>query len=1643
MVVSTIEVRAVNDVKPLKPIQPTQLWGFDNALSLLKSYQDPYIIDALDEFLLINSKVLLNPSPFKRTKEVSGKDTKELSLRNILYSDISSNNVKDAEKISNLLNLDYSDVLRVVSQTSKRIPERKVYNYDKLKSKLPDDREKFLEEERILLYSSRVLRERRTILHLVIELLNNKSNNGSSSTIQNLGKEIYLSKTYTTDLINSLEEQVNALSNRSFVTGFSDELDEIINTESILLIVDHMKILVELLVQNPSIHEETIRLWFNFMSSTNFIQSLGPFVSHNESFMLMQALTTIISILLLDLENNYGSDTGSTQFMNNVETFLSINNAIIHPANLNSIVMYSWSIILLRKSLLLQEYKDLPSSMAFTKEFPIQKIDDNINDLNMRCIQLDVFESLAKLNNLLKFDNIYPAILTSVILSAMPLISFTPAIASSVSSVLKTAPNSVIEKFFDNESTANAIILARTKFPVSLTPYVKLASINGNFAFHEFKDLKSYISVFTKMEFNKLYQIDDENTDLVKLTQSIDVYPPYELNKKLSLVLNKGTKAKILPAANEDEILVTFLYKYNGWAFLGRILQNVSKVFDSSDNEKVEFVINIIDLLSKAVTDNSIDDAQKILNYMSAYTDDSDIVEVILRLFEQGLHARKVDILESVINFLTASMPFLSYRIWPYLSKSSLLSNGGKEGFASIIFGAIEMVNGDFKFTVSLIKLADSLVQNCLSLHDDYPEKSKSSILDRVINHMILIFESFIHCRFNESYQKMEIGVLILDILSNILATVHGIDNENNLSNNKITKVFSEASSRIITSFLISGTDFPRSTFPILSMIESLSTNMALYEVSDISGFWYDNWIRCSLAFSQLIVSIRSLLSLPPSAFERSLFTKLPMLVNTYSQCETLRKDILDLITTLTNGKWVNEPTPSLLSHLGRDHAQVLLHSLASDLENSFDDYKMKISLYDFICAVMDGNQEGLSVLFISGRDVFGDFTKTSEAKTEDQKPISLLNILKKNVRDIKYYPNSVSLHLADAISLAFNSWTTARENDNDVEFVNELILKIQSPINELPKNTEEYIAACYELKLMSKIAEILSSFLFTTKNEICRKNIVKLISSDDFINNLEKLFRIHNYQPSLHSSLQTSFAKAFPGFELSEFTCSLLKRNRFGISAVYSLVLMDRLFNDSPAWGQLREEVVASSINLQYLNAQASVAKSFGALITAFCRRSPSSLNSKFLNFVSHLLKINVTEGVPSDFFSDIFQERIELAFFVEYTIYTTPEIKKDVKIVLEIIKACSELLSASSMNFLKNLNEDSGNYRPLLRILYCSLNIIKENSDMLIEYLSIFRDLFDLIITKATRNLFIEIQNDVYLSRTDKKHISNKMNGRLDDLMLILSILKVFVRMKSSPSLNHEMASLIEDNGTIKAVLNLYSLSHLIKVNEEHIFAQLSLMFIQELMSIEVMAERLISSGVFLVIVQSKISGPIQTGGLNSLTSPYYHGIWTNGILPIFLTALSKLGPSIIPEVCLALQAFGKQIESCIESWSKDSSTIRITSATISETSQILLLFRILQSLNINEYLKQINIQSTLEVSGPDFVDMQVLPGLESEARRVDFVECINNLLKHPKFLSSRIVPCSPEEQRIVEKGDVAYSKFVNNSIEDIRELKDFFNQ
>ncbi|KAI3402661.2 NUP188 [Candida oxycetoniae] len=1637
---------------PLKPIQPTQFWTFENALALIKDCQDPYILEALNEFLLLAKDLLLDPTPFAarpQSKTKLNADSREITLRGILYTDITKQNIEDAELLAKYLELDVKEVVRVISQTSKKIPAKPLHPL-KFKSKISDDKEHQSHNDRIRLYIWNILRERRIILRIASESLSNKTNQYASSVIRNLGKEIFLSKSYFNSLIKSVRDiSVKKLMGGTYKSNLSNSIDETIHNETVLFCIESCKLLFEIALQNPLVTKEAVKDWFDIMRETDFAVALGSKLKYHESFEVLQALYTVISIEFLDLENTFDSlnaqENKSSSYMGDLDTFCLINSIITSDYNYNPVLLFSWSIILLRKLCFLQEFPDSSVSKAFNPRLTVSVIDNEVNQINKKCLNLNVFGFLQKINETLHYDNRYSASLATIITSSISLLELTPDVTTCIVEVIRNCPNNVVEQFFSNEAVADAIIIAKTKFPLLLTPYIKLTSINGNVALHEFNYLKSYIQVFKKDEFDKLYQIDDQNLDLVKIKSEVTLNPPFESNRKLTMALAPGTKAKLLPAAKSDEVLVTFLYQYNGWAFLGRILQNILKL-NSIDSLQEEILVDILNLTSNVAIDNEDNEIKLVLEAMSAYTDNSDIIEVILRFLEMSLHQRNVKVLPPIIKLLTNLVPFVSNQIWSYLSKSSLFSRDGKEQMALKIFGAVEMINGDYEFSLSLVKFASVLVADCISLDETFSEQSKSNTMTKLVHTLMFLFENFTHCRFNCFHQQLELGVLLLDLFSTILTTTYGI--ENGLSMGKgFHRILHPASVVILDSFLATDINSARTSLPLLNTVVNVSENLDLYELTDTSGFWYDSWIRCSFSFTQLVLSLRSLLNFKPSALERELLQKAVNLVKIFAEVESYRKIVLDLLSCLISGKWDDNSNngnnsnnnnndrgmPSFLSHLGTYNAQVLKCSVAAGLDNSFDDYKIKISIHDFVCAVMRSNQQGLIILFNSGGGEWirgatemqsGNNNKNENNTGRDtivsSSGVSIVELLKKNVREMKYYPNSVSVHLVDALALACNSWSTVKEYKYDEEFIKLLIGRVKLQITDIPTSPEMFISRCYELKLVAKIADILALYLFTTKNEKCQKQILEFVNSDNFIDIAKKKFEITHYQSSLHLNLEEAFKNAYPNFKLSQFTTALGKRNRVGVNVIYNLALMDTLFKSSGEnWVQIREQIIASSINIQFITSQLESAKSFGILLTSFCRRYEGVLNVKLLGFINFLFQTNIIENIPSEQFQSVYSARIELGFYLIYSFYKREnKLQGQGKPLLDIIKSASTLLSARSSNNYANSNasggsnETRGTYRQLLRTIFCALKFIEDDSSIITEFLSLFKDLFESIVTKRIKMISIEVQHDVSISRSGKnneKVDSEKLSERLDDLSLILSVLKVFTNLKSNGSIfQRELTKLTDESRIVKTLLNMYANSIFLEPNDESSIARLSLEYLRQLMSIRSIAENIIESGLFIVLLQSPVSRDFRAGGLSIMHEPKAYQLWVDGVLPLLITCIRALGPCIFPEIRVVLSFFSKQILYVMENWSGGA----ISTAGVAETNQILVIYDLLSSVSVED----------ASTDGS-------FPVLDSEDKREELSERLSNLLKHPKYLRSRIVRSN--EHQVVD------DQVVKNIVSAIRDM------
>lgn len=1598
----------------LRPMEQSASWTFALALALLKLPPEPSVADALDEFLLHSSDVLQQPLPFAPTGQTPPKS--EFTLRGILYTGVSAEMIAQAKHISSVVHADILDTLRVMLQTDQRVPVLGADSPKKnaLPSRLPADAP--LGEARVVVYVLALLQERNTVLRIAEECFDAFLEDAQLSVARNLGKAFVLSPTYALEAIKTLDLLVSDLLADQ---DENDELAALVFAEKLLYTARLLAFLHTIFAGQAAVPVLVVSAWFAFMEKSHFTLNLGR-ISSRESFSLIHALSTVVTLLLVDL------GASNSPFWSDPTVFARANSVIVHTPS-NSIIRYAWLLTLYKASVVLDVPEEASAAaLAVSKVADVQK---DLSTLQFYLQNTHVFREISELNKFLQFDNTFAITLSALILDALPVVTMNPEIASCVSNVLGSAPNATVQNFFESEVAQREIILARAKFPASISPYLRLAAINGTFALHEFQELKSYMSAFNEEEFGMLCDIDLENTDLVKLTKMVDVYPPFEVGKKLSMVLGFDTKGKIIPTERENEILVAFLYKYNGWALLGRILKNISTFFDITQEDKMLVLEDLLDLCIKTFELSSTSDTQSVLDFMSAYVDDSDVVDILFRLLEQTLHNRSVTLLGKLLQILATLMPVVSSRIWPYLSTCSLLSLKGKEGFLSILFSSIEMVSGDYSFTTALVRFVFAVAENCLQMTQDYPSEAKSGILARFVEHLVLVFESYPSCKFNDGFQKLHLGVLILDAFRQILEAIYMIDPKVP-ANKKPTKVFAQAASSILEPFLLTDSDLTRSASPIFQMIEALSASTVLYEASDISGYIGNVWVHTALSFARLLLVVRSLKGDAPSRFEKELFARLPQLVTIYSRGGAHRKVVLDLISALTSGVWDSEPMPSMLAHLGRDSARIFLHSLATDLANPFDDYAIKISIYDLLCSIMGANQQGLSVLFISGRDVFGGASQTDlRSKSET---VSLLSIMKKNVSTSTYYPFSVTVHLLDAIALAFNSWATAGIDDSDPVFVKDLVGmmdKFEKPA--AIKRTFDFVISSYDCKVHAKVAEILSLVLFTTRNEKCKETIIDLLRSQDFIEKIPGYLSIENYSTTLYDHVQTQFEQTFPNYKLAEFSVAIQKRNRFGYGAVYDLLLMDPLFQSHPNWGHLRQLIVSSSTNIQYYNAQIALSRSIGALIATFCRKHPNKLSSNYSVLITKLLAIrDPTDSYTKGFNSENYFERVELAFLLAYSMNGVESIRKSPANAIDIVEASGALMASQEVGYLNGQpKKDGPSYRSLLRLVYIALSNLRDHHEQVITRFGVLLDFFEFTIAKGTKNIIIELQNDVYLSRTNKKHVSGNLGEKLDDLKLILSILKCYTTLHISPALFEKLFRNLEENGTVETVLSLYSFSHLILVNDEPLFAQLSLMFVQQLLTVETFADKFANANLFMVIRESVISQALRNGGVTLLSSAALLRNWTNGILPILVSALAR--SAMINEVIITLWAFSKQIETCIESSSRDLSTLQISSAATWETIQILSIYQILSAVTKAEGISETNAAD---------VDMPMLPGLELPQKREDFVNYVENLLKHPKFLASRIVASTPEEAAMIKAGDKAYHAFVRNLIEEITELKEF---
>ncbi|CAH2445778.1 Nuclear pore complex subunit [Komagataella phaffii CBS 7435] len=1541
-------------------------WTFAQAFELFSKSNDASILDSLDTFLKTNSDLLESksiPFVFHEFKDDELLHLKENVIRGVQYPVPNEKIIKYCITVSRLLNVDVHEVLRICKQNFVDLVIDRNDSITEIIKLVTQEIALIIQLRCLLLQSKRLTINSDDIFDGIFDYLN----------------EYFIKKGY-------FEEESPYAS--------------LIANEKVNVTVQVLNFLAYLSTEYSATKEQVVT-WFKIMELSRFASILKRSIS-NSRLESIQSLLSVITNLILDLNNNYGGLDHYKSYLNDAVSIQQISESLNNTSPSCPIVLYSWSILLHRKYLVLESFPDNPHGQKLLGSL------GGLHQLQQQYLQFskisqdqNVIEKLVRCHKNLYYDAIFTTALGTLVLHYLPYLSLTDQVSQMLNTIFKDCLRNILIKLFQDEYFERLLTLARAKFPRSIVSYLNLASLNTNFALEEVTCMKSYMESFDEDSLLNKYEIDDQNPELVKITQDIDIFPPFESSKELSLLMRDGTKGKLLSGN-----MVVFIYDYNGWTFLGRILQNISRNFNLQD-DRVASMISILQVFTRVTEEIVPESAESFFALASTFVDDSDVIEVIFRLFDQCLHARCLQGLEAIAKFIQALCRTLSYRVWSYLSHSQLFSV-----FASTILGAVEMVSGDYSFTITLIKMVDTLVVGCLSLDTRVSARLKSQVLINITSHMLHIFEIFYHCRFEIEYQKWEIGTLLVDVFGKLLVPVYGIDGVDE-PENKATAVFAKSAQKIVDSFLVPDLMDVRSNKPITKAIDDLLTKSSTL---DLTGVWYSNWNRAIIGFTELLLSIRSVCGMPPSILEKTMFAKSPSLVDVYHHHTSLRLDVTKLLTSLVNAKWPNEP-PSLLAYLGKDQSYLLLNLLAANLTNSLVDYDIKVSIYDLFSAVMEGDQEGLSIMFITGHGSNEKFQQAS---------ISLLEIMKKCVIDLSQYPDSVALHLVDAIALAFNSWTTAKESKDDEPFIGQLITRISKRnLIDTPQTNQEFINACYEHRLISKIAEILSLFLFVSNNEKCKRMIVQLIESDEFLETIEADFRIEGYKSSLHNDLHEKFQQNWPGMKLDQFAhSSLVKRKRYGENSVFALGLLDDLFESDERWADFRNEIIQASINLQYISAQLLVAKSLSALITTYFKKA-TAVDIKFIKLATQLLLINDRDGIPAPIFKEPYYERIDLAFFIVYNFSKTTK-QVDDKYLADLISAVSQLIISPT-----------DLYRPLLRILYACLKLIKKDTNLFAEHFTIFERVFDLVVCQNTRYLFASLTSDQNLP----------LFGKLvENILLNLALLKTFFNMNLPKNLANSFAKPLVRHGTLRSILNLYSSSHSLNEKDNLILADIAITFIHELVTVKGVTKELISNRLFSNLIESPVSLYIQNGHITATSTPRLHNIWSNGLLSIILSILGSFGESVLPEVCSFVTCFAKQIATCIHSWSSDSLSVSLP--LIQETSQLIMLYSLLKALNFKDYMisnnltfdsgvKQIMSSSSRSRYSNDSEQLQnrFFPGLDTLEQRNALGATLSYLLSHPKYLMSRAV-----DTNLIENKSSQFQEELINGLKELRNsLKD----
>jgi nuclear pore complex protein Nup188 len=1141
---------------------------------------------------------------------------------------------------------------------------------------------------------------------------------------------------------------------------------------------------------------------------------------------------------------------------------------------------------------------------------------------------------------------------------------------------------------------------------------------------------------------------EDEGTNSMHLTEPLQIFDPrpslnyYQSQEDArALVLADGGSSNVISTIPRDTsgiiikdtrpFVLMLQHEHSGLAYLGVLLSTLlpnselvaSASVDSLDRHTASEIVALIVALVKGA--RSREESDHVLGrFGSSLRDDLDIVTILTEIMElellafidQNVQEGSLALLVACTDFFDALVAYTPERTWSWLSRSSLLGiNAGFSALVAVVSG-VEVRAGQYGFLSSCIKLYESILDDAIysvvkrkpktdaiqpRRRFDSPMESPEQTPERTISVVLAAYTRIaqdVLLNLNEwSFDILEEKAMVVTRLCNafsdLLTAAYGIDFENDQST-KLTAVLSvAATTQTVSDFVLAPLSAILAQGRQANDASFVSAQQTMIESQTVSVCRYLTTVMRTLKFRS-----RTAGSLPAQLVKLS-----PMLAVLFASRHAYKKPIAELLAeVLAPSSADNSEIPSILGQLNHEESNNFL-ALLSQLDRPLTDTATECTIWSFLAAVLDSNQQYFAMYLLTGslpKDKYKSANQTVNSKT-------ILGQALQQLAEIRTMSPPRAIAMLQFVAKAQQVWIWAT---NEVRSKSAFLANALAWLNDLKPmsrsgNVTEAKNAIPELQMAALVCDVLAVNLHASLEIGDKSQLKSIVPYLTFVS--EQAVKVDGYNNSLHANFARNLPKHL-SCAPSDFRRTQANPSALGDDYFYDVELARKMMAYDTHWhGKqgFKEEFNRANINLSLVEAQTRLLTSWKTLATTLmeCVEDEPSLQPVLAATARNALEANNNTNLDMPCAAELLQTRADLAFVL---ISRLVSIKSSADHVRDLLPLAWHLVKTSPVDYdVARTPEDLKYYTTLLQILYLSLQ-----PHAYLDPKPIAPGMgTKVVLPPSTGAILVEVIGRTiatgFRALCGNLHTSIEL-AQAGDFLLLSALLRAVLAVRGVHQIHDTIAETIAGSSLIRGGLSLFSWSDQLAEHTEQdpVYGTIAINFLVTLSSVPHVAELMANESVLSHLSTANISNYFRKdGGKGPFDGPQrMFGIWSDGFLPLCLNLLNAVGPAIAAEVSAFLNSFPAQLDRAEKSLVNAKPSARnpragaVTLGAMSEARSVILISLILRA--------AMSIGAAEGIAGADVQDLQ----MNVQALRDD----VESLTKNERSLRDRIVPATERE-------------------------------